>query len=253
MRSRRVRARSRALFSVGGILVCCALGAKERRVAADERPATTLETPRAFGTDSYTVTTVSAVAFYPDQRYYHYGTTADLSRYGEVQTVENFFTKLELPAGAIIDYIGLNGVSPAPFALGVALDERRSDGVIYQVASFDSTQHGMDTAFNTTPIGFPSPGRRELIIKVQQGAFDVPPVFGWVEVWWKRSVSDPTNGPSFSDVLPSHPFYQFIEALYAAGITGGCGNFNYCPDAPLTRGQMAVFLAKALGLHWPGN
>jgi len=43
------------------------------------------------------------------------------------------------------------------------------------------------------------------------------------------------------------------EALYAAGITGGCGNFNYCPDAPLTRGQMAVFLAKALGLHWPGN
>jgi hypothetical protein len=35
-------------------------------------------------------------------------------------------------------------------------------------------------------------------------------------------------------------------------VTGGCGNGNYCPDAPLTRGQMAVFLAKALGLHWPG-
>ena len=26
-----------------------------------------------------------------------------------------------------------------------------------------------------------------------------------------------------------------------------------CPDAPLTRGQMAVFLAKALGLQWPWN
>jgi hypothetical protein len=25
----------------------------------------------------------------------------------------------------------------------------------------------------------------------------------------------------------------------------------YCPDAPLTRGKMAVFLAKALGLDWP--
>ena len=23
------------------------------------------------------------------------------------------------------------------------------------------------------------------------------------------------------------------------------------PDAPLTRGQMAVFLAAAFGLHWP--
>ncbi|HEX4438485.1 MAG TPA: S-layer homology domain-containing protein, partial [Thermoanaerobaculia bacterium] len=42
------------------------------------------------------------------------------------------------------------------------------------------------------------------------------------------------------------------EALNAAGITGGCGNGNYCPDGPVTRGQMAVFLSKALGLHWPG-
>jgi hypothetical protein len=24
----------------------------------------------------------------------------------------------------------------------------------------------------------------------------------------------------------------------------------YCPDNPVTRGQMAVFLATALGLHW---
>jgi hypothetical protein len=43
------------------------------------------------------------------------------------------------------------------------------------------------------------------------------------------------------------PFFQFIEALYASGITGGCGAGNYCPDNPVTRGQMAVFLAKALG------
>jgi hypothetical protein len=35
----------------------------------------------------------------------------------------------------------------------------------------------------------------------------------------------------------------------ASGITAGCGGGNYCPDAP-TRRQMAIFLAKALGLHW---
>ena len=34
-------------------------------------------------------------------------------------------------------------------------------------------------------------------------------------------------------------------------ITGGCGGGNFCPNANLTRRQMAVFLAKALGLHWP--
>jgi hypothetical protein len=45
--------------------------------------------------------------------------------------------------------------------------------------------------------------------------------------------------------------FQFVEALVASGITVGCGGGNYCPDAPLTRRQMAVFLSKALGLHWP--
>jgi hypothetical protein len=46
-------------------------------------------------------------------------------------------------------------------------------------------------------------------------------------------------------------FFQFIEALAASGITGGCVGGNFCPDAPMTRGRMAVFLAKALGLHFP--
>jgi hypothetical protein len=40
------------------------------------------------------------------------------------------------------------------------------------------------------------------------------------------------------------------EALLAAGITGGCGGGAYCPDSPVTRGQMAVFLSRALGLHF---
>ena len=63
-------------------------------------------------------------------------------------------------------------------------------------------------------------------------------------------VSPAPGTASFNDVPTGHPFFQFIEALYASGITGGCGSGNYCPDAPLTRGQMAVFLAKALGLQF---
>jgi len=57
---------------------------------------------------------------------------------------------------------------------------------------------------------------------------------------------------TFNDVPTGHPFFQFIEALAASGITAGCGDgTDFCPNAPLTRGQMAVFLSKALGLHWP--
>jgi hypothetical protein len=50
---------------------------------------------------------------------------------------------------------------------------------------------------------------------------------------------------------PGDPGYDYIGALAASGITSGCGGGNFCPDSPLTRRQMAVFLTKALGLHWP--
>ena len=56
----------------------------------------------------------------------------------------------------------------------------------------------------------------------------------------------------FNDVPPGHPFFQFIQALAASGITSGCQASPplFCPDAALTRGQMAAFLGKALGLHF---
>ena len=70
---------------------------------------------------------------------------------------------------------------------------------------------------------------------------------------WRRQVSPAPPTATFNDVPVGHPQRQFIEALFAAGITGGCGANTYCPDATLTRGQMAVFLATALGLHWPNS
>ena len=56
---------------------------------------------------------------------------------------------------------------------------------------------------------------------------------------------------TFNDVPTTDPAFQYIEALFASGATGGCGGGAYCPNAPVTRRQMAVFLAKLLGLHWP--
>lgn len=38
----------------------------------------------------------------------------------------------------------------------------------------------------------------------------------------------------------------YIEAIAAAGITTGCGDGRFCPDDPVTRGQMAAFLRRAL-------
>jgi hypothetical protein len=56
------------------------------------------------------------------------------------------------------------------------------------------------------------------------------------------------TGTLFPDVPASQPLAKWIEQLAREGITGGCGGGNYCPDDPVTRGQMAVFLVRAFNL-----
>jgi hypothetical protein len=64
---------------------------------------------------------------------------------------------------------------------------------------------------------------------------------------------DPSHLPAyrgiFADVPASNPYARFIEHLYDHGITGGCGTSprRYCPNDSVTRGQMAVFLLRAIG------
>jgi hypothetical protein len=54
----------------------------------------------------------------------------------------------------------------------------------------------------------------------------------------------PCSG-TFADVPCPSTFANWIEAMAAEGITGGCGGGNYCPQNPVRRDQMAVFLLKA--------
>jgi hypothetical protein len=52
----------------------------------------------------------------------------------------------------------------------------------------------------------------------------------------------PATGTVFADVPASNIFAPWIEELQRRGLTAGCGGGNYCPDASVTRAQMAVFL-----------
>jgi S-layer homology domain len=216
-----------------------------------------LETTRAlstaYGTDDYTVTVVPAIAFFPALSNQPYGTVSSLARFGNTDTVTDFYAPIDLPRGAIVDFIGLNTLTDAPNAFGVAMYRRGQFGTNTTVGVFGSTVHagGWGSDHNAAPLDFLLTSfNTATILHVQQGSFPTVQFFGHVEVWWRRTVS-PQFAVTFNDVPASHAFYQFIEALAASGITAGCGNGNFCPDAPLTRGQMAVFLAKALGLHWP--
>ena len=63
----------------------------------------------------------------------------------------------------------------------------------------------------------------------------------------------PEEPAGFADVEPDGVHADAIEALYGARITVGCGSepLRYCPGDPVTRAQMASFLARALDLGIP--
>jgi hypothetical protein len=71
------------------------------------------------------------------------------------------------------------------------------------------------------------------VLRAKEGAVYVPP---------------PAAG-IFNDVPASGPFAPWIEELYNRGVVAGCnapGGPNYCPDDPVLRQQMAVFLLRTL-------
>ena len=50
--------------------------------------------------------------------------------------------------------------------------------------------------------------------------------------------------PIFTDVPATYGGYPEVQRLAQDGITTGCSNTLFCPTAPVTRGQMAIFLMR---------
>ena len=80
---------------------------------------------------------------------------------------------------------------------------------------------------------------------------DDPVTRGQMAAFLVRALDLTTNdGFDFADDN-GHTFETEIEKLASAGITLGCGapaHNTFCPDDPVTRGQMAAFLVRALDL-----
>jgi hypothetical protein len=234
------------MFGVGVV-------AAQTRPTAKELLPTTTHSPDEFGTQSYTVTRIPAVSFLPADGGQEYHTSGSLGRFGALNVNQHFYATLNVPQGAVIDYIGLNNLNDlTPLVMGVTLYDRYDNGVTVEDAAIGNSPHDTwQTDINASPIGFEFRYPNPLILDVEIYASANLQFFGEAEVWWRRSVSPAPGIASFNDVPTGHPYFQFVEALAASGITAGCGSGNYCPDNPVTRGQMAVFLSKALGLNWP--
>ena len=78
------------------------------------------------------------------------------------------------------------------------------------------------------------------VTRAQMAVFLLKAKFG------SAHVPPPEPAPSSLDVPEGSFAADWIEELASLGITGGCGGGNYCPDAPVTRAQMAAFLLKTL-------
>jgi hypothetical protein len=169
-----------------------------------------------------------------------------------------FDAALDLPQGAQITRIELEGCDSSAtahvtLALFVFPSPSGSLSLARSVGSTDAAIPGctffsLDTTADNI---FVDRSLHRYQARIEISGLDANTSVRAARVGYKLRVSPAPTVATYTDVPTTHPFFRFVEALNASGITGGCGGGNYCPDAPVTRGQMAVFLSGALGLHFP--
>jgi len=249
--------------AVSALLLSALAGAQVLAGAPSSASVPPPETPQTYGTTVTSYADVGEWEFSPLNTATHFddvgSNSANALRYATAGS-NSFFAPLHLPSGAAVQSVELDACdsnSTGNHVIGLLSHCDHVTGLCVPIGNqIPSTSAAINPCKSyvqdVTGAGYvvDNTGDRLLLLVVTQGGDDTTS-FAGMRVGYKLSVSPAPGVATFGDVPTSHPFFQFIEALSASGITGGCGNGNYCPDAPLTRGQMAVFLAKALGLQWP--
>ncbi len=206
-----------------------------------------------FGVDSVSTLVVTAFDMQPSESTVGTARTVDMQRYSTSDG--EFFAGVHLPQGALILAMELEACDQADNGKLLAKLFRVGSGNTVQISVVDTglvETAGCQVFTDVLPVSETVDNRvNRYQVGVGNVPFDGTETFGAVRIYYQLQVSPAPATATFNDVPTSDPAFQFIEAIVASGITAGCGGGNYCPDAPLTRRQMAVFLAKALGLHWP--
>ena len=170
--------------------------------------------------------------------------------------------QVNLPAGALVNtlecfFYDTNGALNADARMwkhsyNYSTDTPSVEAVSALVASSGSGgyQKPFDGAVNKT-IRYREGDERNIytILLNMPSSLDVR--FRGCRIFWQRQISPAPAASTFSDVSTSYWAFREIEALVDAGVTVGCGGGNYCPNNFVTRDQMAAFIARLGGLHWP--
>ena len=233
------------------------------------RGSTSAAIPRNFGTEDLIVDVVSGYDFQP---FFSTVGFSSASGFRSATGPNNFQLGASfgrIPQGARLESIQIyfyDGSSTADVNLRACRQDRAAaTGVVAgQECFIDITSSGMPGA-SAVEVPIPADFQDYLLAAdvdgdnvedtvdyyyIAETSGGLLTAIGAIRMNWRRQVHPAPSVATFNDVPTDHPQFQFVEALAASGITAGCGAGNYCPTAALTRGQMAVFLAKALGLHW---
>jgi hypothetical protein len=215
--------------------------------------------PDAYGSTAMTVVRIHASAFQSQcagDALYSYWNTGITYRQSGADAACMLHAPVQLPAGAVVTEVGFDGYDVDP-TLNINwgfsyVSQSAADTVGVVNWNTQSTSSGSFSA--TLPMGAPltvEPGNYYFAL-VQLNKIGPDMRIKGMRVGYKLQVSPAPATATFSDVPTGHWAFKYIEALAASGITGGCAPGQYCPNNPITRAEMAVFLADALGLHW-GN
>ena len=216
---------------------------------------TDVSEPNTYGTSATSIYNLG-----PDDFAVLYGAWASVNTIGNL-ALRNYGAAsvyveapLHLPAGAQVTsvtffYFDGQAANPEGWLLGGGTSGEFSSYTYNQPIAFPNTATGNTSVTAMLPMP-PTIDNATSHYSVQVGLSPNMHLHR-VRVSYRLQVSPAPGTATFVDVPLGDPLHRFVEALVAAGITGGCGGGNYCPNAPVTRGQMAVFLAAALGLHWP--
>jgi len=164
---------------------------------------------------------------------------------------------LHLPQGASVQYIRVYYYgNDAGLSIGAGFWRVSTDGTrtLIQLIAPPPTAGGATYEqfgpFSYTIDNSPGSGYTyNILVSLERNGASLTRIYK-VYLYYKLQVSPAPATATFNDVPVGAFAFQHIEALVASGITAGCGGGNYCPNSYVTRAQMAVFLAKALGLQW---
>jgi hypothetical protein len=228
-----------------------------RPLAAPPDAADATGEPQPWGTTGFSAVSLSSWGFSPlgDGQWSHFGSTGWSQRGATGNTTT--CTDVNLPTGSRVAFITTftNDASATAgeditytffdFQLGTST---ATQAFIFQTTGAPGIQRVLRSVSPAVVID----NTHAYVLCIAHGVGGATNQSAGALVWYQLQVSPAPATATFPvDVPTTHPFFRFVEAMAASGLTGGCSPGAFCPDQPVTRGQLAVFLSSALGLHFP--